>query len=111
MTLLLLCIRSIGQIYSLDSTHFVIEKEEFKHIIQINIEKNYQDSTIQKRSLEVDILRRIVIDKDGIIKLQDDTINILKTQHEELKPPFYDHFYIGVGTTILVYLTYKLLSK
>ena len=99
---------SIGQVQVIDSGHVSINKQEFKHIIDINIEKNDCDSISRQKDIVIMQLNDLVANRD-LALLEQHKMNVNLVQLNELeRPAFFDKFKygfgVGVATTIVIYL-------
>lgn len=90
---------NIAQISPDSSGNFIVDKEEFKYIIKVNIEKNYNDSIVVAKNQEILMLRSTIKDQDSIQIIQDSQISELQRYATSLIKPFYDNFLFGAGVT------------
>jgi dynactin complex subunit len=91
-----------------DSEKVVVDKEEFKHIINVNIEKTMQDSVVSILKNVVDVQERMLADKDSIVSLQKTDMEFLKKQIKDNTTPWWNRWIpgwvSGIITTLIAVL-------
>lgn len=93
----------------LNDNDALIPKEELKYITRVFLD--YQ-SIIQLRIKDLEkigVLERIIKDKEELLKLRDEDIQMLKQQIEDINPAWYNKFSYGfavgvIGTVVAIFL-------
>ena len=92
-----------------DSTKVLVDKEEFKYIIQVNIEKTFLDSLLEVKNFLIDIQDRMLADKDAIIGSMSKDNNLLKKDIENNITPWYNRWLPGWASGVIMALAAVLL--
>lgn len=87
-----------------------LPKEELKYITRIFLDFNALSELRSKDLEKIDVLERIIRDKEKLIKLRDEDIDMLKKQIEDISPSWWNKFSYGfavgvIGTVIAIFLT------
>lgn len=92
---------SSAQILSADSNHVLVDKLEFKYIINVFNDFNMLREINKQQVLKGEILERIITDKDKLILLKEEDVQLLKQRIKDISPAWYDKFLIGFATAVV----------
>lgn len=104
------CITVTAQITSLDSSSVKIDKEEFKHIINTFVDYKTLKEIHVKEIEKTDLLQRTVESYKQLLLLKADDIELLKKRIEIITPPWWDRFYWGFASGIILVISVVFLS-
>ncbi len=87
-----------AQVTPIDSTHALITKNELKYITEIFIDYNFlKDVKTPGLEQQISIDNRIIADKDSIIFIKNNSLNLLLKENKSLRPSFWDGIKFWVG--------------
>jgi hypothetical protein len=112
--LILLLSSTIAQgqlIHPADSNNVLVPKNEFKSIIQTFIEYNALQRIHKETTAQLPIFERIITDKDSIIALRENDIDLLKEKLKDISPAFWNNFIFGFASGIAILTAIILLIR
>ena len=92
---------STGQLKVIDDEHASITKDELKFISQKFIDLETLKQLHAKDIDMIAVLGRIIRDKEQVIELKDQTIDLLKRRLDIVTPAWYDRFYLGYALGVI----------
>lgn len=93
-----------AQVTPLDSNNVKMTMDELKFVTSVFIDYLSLKEVHAKEVEKVGVLERIIRDKLQLIGLKDETIELLKRRIEIMTPAWYDHFYIGFGSAVIIFV-------
>jgi hypothetical protein len=109
---LLAYITAQGQIIRpIDSNTVAVPQKEFKSIIQTIIELDAARKINKSILSQNAMLERVINDKDKIIQLRENDVNVLKSKIDIIAPAWYDNFLYGFCAAIIIFTSIILLKN
>jgi hypothetical protein len=94
-----------------DSNHVLVDKLEFKYIIYVFNEFNALTEINKQLQIKNSVLERIIGDKDRMIQLKEEENQMINETMKNIKPKWYDRFWIGFSGAVLAVITIVMLVK
>lgn len=88
----------------IDDQYAKIHKEELKYIESVYLDYTALKDLRAKDLEKIDLLGRVISDKDKLIALKEEDINYLKEQIEDIMPSWWNRFSYGFIAGVLVSL-------
>jgi hypothetical protein len=103
LALSLCCIESTAQIQVGDSTHVVIDRMEFQHIILVNMQKRYLDSIVVELQQKIRLQDIMLSSKDSVAEHLWSSLISQQQLSDAAMPAWYDRFWVGstVGAVLM----------
>lgn len=92
------------QLEPIDSNHVKLSLDELRYVTAKFVEVNYLRAAGKEQQKEIGILKNIITDKDGIISVQEDQIDLYKQQIEDQRPAWWNKFSWGCIASLVVAL-------
>lgn len=89
-------------VQSADSNHVLVDKLEFRYIVNVFNEYNSLREINKQQVLKNGILERIITDKDKLILLKEEESQLLKQTIEDISPAWWDKFLIGFTSAVVM---------
>lgn len=111
MILLSVCITVSGQLIKpINENAAELPKEELKFITKMLLDFKALTELRAKDLEKINVLERIIRDKEQLIKLRDEDIVMLKQNILDISPSWWNRFSIGfavgvIGTVVAIFLT------